>query len=280
MSQLDFINSILLKSKSSADMIRKIFEHARKENPKTSLAKIAQLSGIASRGYLSEVCSGKKVLHSRYVNKLAQALNLSTLQTKFLLTQVLKERGGIKVNEGHLDAELAKLKKALQVSSNELPDDFAENLKVLEIFCAFGLFGNRPSHEDLISYFGHRHRVKIEDAIEKLQMAGFIREVGLHLELAEGTDYFFNQPGSTRKYVRILKCALKDSQTKLPIWFERREEALFDSTVISTTTDIYNEALNKFRSYLSEAKADMESQKADILVRLNVQIYPLHEPKN
>lgn len=279
MSQIDIVNSILLQSKSSSEMIDRIFKESRKHDSSQSLAKLAKFAGIASRGYLSEVCSGKKTLHTRYVNKLGGALSLSALQTKFLFKQILKERGGVVMNEAKLNAELAKLKKALMTSYTKLPDSFADNPKVLEIFCAFGLFGNRPSEEDLISYFGARHRSRIEDAIEKLQVAGLIREVDLHLELVENADYFFNQPGSAKKYIRILKNALKETQAKLPIWFERRDESLFDTTVISTTTRHYHEALNKFRGYLCEAKADMESQEADILIRLNVQVYPLHEPK-
>lgn len=170
--------------------------------------------------------------------------------------------------------QLSIVKKALNIREQSLTTDATRLFFGLEVFCAFGLFGNRASSAQLKTFFAASSPVLIDQTLELLTSLDLIRrDDGAYC--VKTSHVVFMQDIAEISHVEFLKLALAHAMQNVEHWFARKPESYFDSAVLSVKREQYVASLADLKSDMLLKQAELESGDADMLVRFNVQIYPI-----
>jgi uncharacterized protein (TIGR02147 family) len=272
------ITDIFLECKNSTEALQQLYNLFKERDHRFSLQLICSRAEISSRGYLSQVLSGKRTLSVKYRESMPRAFRLDELHTAALQTLIDLDCETDSDKIKALQEKLRTDKLALKVSFAVLSNNFAKNACAFEVFCAFGFFSNNPTFENLVELFGIDRKKSVEEALIMLEQEGYISK--------KRTSYFLNtqslifdrgEEGSTRTV--FLKTALEDALHHLPKWINRTSEAHFESGIVSVTKKDYLRILPEIKNLIVKYQVDMESAEADTLVRFNIQIYPATDRK-
>ncbi|MCX6124393.1 MAG: hypothetical protein NTV34_06540, partial [Proteobacteria bacterium] len=78
-----------------------------------------------------------------------------------------------------------------------------------------------------------------------------------------------------KQQMDFLTQALQNAIEAVPRWFAKKEESLFDATIISTTKEKYLRAVSNVRQDLLQLQTNLECTDSDLLIRLSIQMYPV-----
>lgn len=262
----------------SGEALSFLFSQAKEKEPSFSLATLCERASIPSRGYLSGVINSRRPLHRKYRPAIAKAFGLRGTAAQFLLTLMALEDAVDSTNQAKLERRLARLRKALDIKSLPFVTEIErENLSfVAEVYCAFGLFKNSPTEEDLIDYFGRRHETAVISALDALMQQHLVQLDGLRYILNE-THVMFGAPNDSNGLMRFIQSEFKTASRAVPTWFNRREHAHFESAIISVRMSQFRQLLPLIKDVLARSRSQMESGDADSLVRFCCGIYPIRD---
>lgn len=254
-----------------SSLLRSVLEARKKAKKQGSLSWLGSCAGIKSKGYSSDVMSGRRTLNPRYLDGLCVALEMSQLASVYFQLLVQYEHGGS--SDASLWGRIASVRKSLKVAKKESLTPFKDIHLAFDIYAAFGLYENQPTSDDLISYFGQRICNRVQLCLKYLTDMGLIEEKNgrYHLRFA---DVVFAGSLDRDFHFRYLEASLQDAEEQMTHWFSHKEVAFFESAVISVDRITYEKWLRQMRAYVQEAKTSIESEQANMLVRFNVQIYP------
>lgn len=270
--QIDEIRSILCTSPSSSTAIRRLYDRLKLEHPRTSLAQICKKAHMPSKGYLSDIMAGRRTLNQSYQESLGAALGLSGLSLKYFRLMVERDHERLDSRRAALGEEMASIKKSFGIAFSSQPLSVLSNSRALEIYCAFGLFGNRPRLAQLIDFFGQAQADLTASALEALLRDGLISQEGETLALKENHVIM---TGSDESHKSFLREAIRDVAAKVDRWAQDKVDAHFESAVISVNRHQYRQLLQRLKSDFLQWQSEMETHEADTIVRFNVQIYPV-----
>jgi uncharacterized protein (TIGR02147 family) len=250
-----------------------LVEIAKRRRPTTSLASLCKRAGISSKGYLSDALAGRHRLALRHGDGLAEALHLEGHARRLFLLLLRRDHAKEDAGREALTADIARARRVLSSSFRIIRDDVADLFFALQVFCAFGLFGNAPEREALEDYFGADRAADVERALARLREMGLVKAGSERLELVQDRVFFTGSQDGV-SHVDFLRMAMRDASERVEPWFDRRDVSHFESSVVSVERSRYVELLAKAKDDLLQLQSDLESGDADMLVHFNVQIYP------
>lgn len=267
----DVINA-LLTAESSSEALKNLYLLMKESSEKKSLPYLCRRAGISSAGYLSDVMNSKRRLHIKYREGIIRALGIKGHPAKFLHAMITIDNEKDEEKLLKMRSNLNSLRKLLSVEYRNIGDNAATFFFALEVFCAFGIFQNQPQVADLMRYFSRHEADEIEVAIGALERMNLVRREPDRLTLVSSQVDFFGEKISQMEY---LKLAFSHGVQSLSQWFDMPNLSLFSSTNISVNQKDYESKLDKFREAVELVRSDLEASDADMVVRLNIQIYPL-----
>ncbi len=80
---------------------------------------------------------------------------------------------------------------------------------------------------------------------------------------------------NARHHLDFLRQAIVKASRDAAKWYEQRSAAHFESSVMSVNSITYQKLLARLKDDLAQWQTELESERADTLVRFNIQIYPV-----
>ena len=268
------IQEVLIACDNSTEAFRRLYQQKKQGEHHFSLAFIARECGV-SKGYVSDVMSGRRLLSKKHWLKFLSLFDLSPSMEYFfrllLSRDSLKSLGEIQSISEEIEAQ----RKALSITKRVIPKKVRGLLYSFELLCAFGLFGNRPSKTQLREYYGAKKGVELDIALHLLKSKEFIdiAEDGHYYLLKEHIGFFDSEDGLTHK--DFMKESIRNAISHVDEFHLKRDEAIYETAIISVKKDEYCSQLDAFRSQLHRMQTDMETGHADTLIRFNIQLFPL-----
>ena len=268
------ILGLLLQSDSLGKALDNLYKYFKGCDRKYSLSYFARRAGITSTGYLSDVMRGKRTLHIKYRNSIAKAFHLDGLAVDLMKSLLDREHCKDLKKMEDLTLRIDILKKNLRTVVIPLPEGVRELFFSLEVFSSFGLFKNRPTTEQLVQYFVEEPRERICEALETLQKLDLIGNEGEVWFLLK-EQILFGEESEGFSHLNFIRQSLGKASEDLEYWFSRRDQSSFVSSIISVNREVYKNKLIAFKKSLVEAQNDFESGEANMIVRFNVQVFPV-----
>jgi len=277
MEDRSFVYNQFLASDKPSTIFRALFERKKQTHPHFSIAQLCKACGIPSRGYLSEFLNGKRRLNSRYWKNFIKCFGLTgRLATAGHLLFEIEAADEIEERQ-QLQEKLDSLKRSFKKVEESFPSRLHGMVFAAEVYCAFGLYGNSPSKEQLKGYFGRSRALDVEYALACLMG---IEVIGLNPEtqryfIRENTIRFTDSEDSGMTMNSFHQYAVQDAERAFKKWYSS-QDAYFETIMISVKKNRLAEFIEKVKDHSILTAQEVESTEADILIRFNVQIYPLH----
>lgn len=270
------IDTILLEATNSSEALRDIYQFRKSRNKSLSLARLCQITGIKSKGYLSEVFAGKKVIAGERLKALLTSLDIEGVHYDYIRTLAARDQ---LLNQEDLPA-IEKRLKALRISLKVLADNEKEELPIdlfeLEIYCAFGLFGGTASRTQLIKYFGRDRGFALDRCLTNLVRRNWItKEDDTTQAWGINRKHVLLSENNNQHHLSFLQQSIIDAANSIEKWYADKRVAHFESFILSVRSEDYEKAMRAFREKLLVLCNDLESIDADRLVKINLQAYPL-----
>ncbi|NRA68246.1 MAG: hypothetical protein HRU19_27425 [Pseudobacteriovorax sp.] len=273
--QVDKVADILVTSESSGECLRRLYESLAAEKPQFSMNSVSDKIGIKSRGYLSWVFSGKRVLHPKYFLSTANFFQLTGLRARILELLIFIDRTRKDSERERYDSELADLRKALGHRRSVLPPRVKNICFALEVLGVIGLHQEPPTREQLLKSFQRDERIGLDDAIHSLLHFGMLEKSPTgQLQMSENTQVLIGQNGGVT-HIEFLETSLADTLETLEHWYHRPEEAVVETHLIGVKQSELKTIAAKIRDQVNVFCDELEDQKPDTLVRLNLSIHPV-----
>lgn len=267
-------SDILRRAAELSEALRLLYEARKARNPKFSMSHICRQTGIPSSGYLSDVMSGKRRLAMRYAEPLSRCFKLegksgATLQLLVECDHACGEHLQV------LRKRLESSQKSLQVVCRPMQDEAGALFFALDVFAAFGLFGNVPTRSQLHRCFGAERAAEVEAALALLRERGFVMEAEDGRFHVARPQVIFHPGDEPALPLRFIRASLDDAAKAVGLHFHDGEKGYFTSQVLSVRESDYKHFLQGLRESLSSSLEQLESPVGDACVRVNLQIYPV-----
>ena len=258
---------------TSGDAIKALYKFRNGKDKKFSLGFIAMAAGIPSRGYISDVMKGRRVLSKTYQDKIAKAFKLSGLKARFLALLIARDHAEKETSKRDLTSRLAKLTKALAIEGERMPKDFLEDPYVFDLFCVFGLCKQPATLAELAAYFPEAPVATINASLQLLKNHGYVNASGRGFSVGKQVVRFMGSDNDS-DHVRFVKSSLKHESDRVGKYFNKDESSHFEALVVSMKSSELRQFIQRCRADIIQWQADLESDEADMILRMNVQIYP------
>lgn len=264
----------LLAARDATEALRNLYDYSKTRDRKYSMAYLAKISGLSSSGYVSDLMSGRRRIQVEQSLRLAKVFRLGKEAKQLFRTLIKLEHEKESAKRASLLRRREVLTKALRIGHRKSTAALKDMTTAFEVFCAFGLFANRPTLDNLVDYFGSSRREEISEALNTLRSMNLVNAEGKHWKPL--VDHIiFGEDSSGLSHINFLKDALVHASRSVEDWFPRKEMAYFTSTIISVKKQHYQAQLEDLRSKMVIWQTDLESGEADSLVRVNLQVYPI-----
>ncbi|WP_141733758.1 TIGR02147 family protein [Oligoflexus tunisiensis] len=277
MEERSFIYNQFLASDKPSLIFRALFERKKQTHPHFSIAQLCKSCGIPSRGYLSEFLNGKRRLNSRYWKGFIKCFGLTGRLATAAHVVFELEDADSEDERRVLMEKLESLRRSFKKVEESFPSRLHGMVFAAEVYCAFGLYGNNPTKEQLKSYFGRSRALDVEYALACLMG---IEVIGLDTDtqryfIRENTIRFTDSEDSGLTMNSFHQYAVQDAERAFKKWYSS-QDAYFETIMISVKKSRLPEFIEKVKDHSILTAQEVESTEADMLIRFNVQIYPLH----
>lgn len=270
------IAKALSDAKNSSEGIRALYLSFKEQDPRYSIPYICRKAGISSQGYLSDVMQGKRVLNSKYRAGVIRAFGLKGAAARYLKTLLEIDHQKAPISST-LTKKVSAQKKALTIEHRSIAPDMAQFFFALEVFCGFGLFRNTPTMQDLVDYFASRSITELHQAILLLKE---LKLIALQGDRYVVTNAQVNFGGEEFSQIEYLKLAFKHGMQNINKWYNQPDISLFESINISVKKSELIKHLPAVRQSTEDLRLALETDDGDMVVRLNLQIYPVEQTTN
>ncbi len=267
------VDEILLTADAGAEILRRFYELRKAENAKYSLTFLCRAAGIKSKGTLADVMNGRRKLNAEYWEDLAHAFGLDGIRSELFLLLLRNDAAEEADVKKALVAEIASHRKSIAAADETLPERLRGMFFAFEVFCAFGLYKNEPTRENLRDYFGRAMGVELDAALHLLASSGLAELHGERYKLLRDTVKFTDSEDGI-SHLNFLRLSIEDAMRKVDKWQPKKELTYFESNMISVRTKDYEKELPRIKETIRKLQTNLESSDADMILRFNVQVYP------
>lgn len=272
------INKIIMNSRNSNEVIQQLVEGRKATSPQFSLTRLSQLTGIPSRGYLSEVLRNQKKLGRKYLQGIAKAFQMDDFQTMVFDLMLQRDNARTAATAEKLEHTLNAAKKGLDIQTISVSHAETPSFFSYQVYCAFSLFSNRPTRENLQHYFGRNRNAELREALDDLERLNLIARNDDGSFESKARQVFVKDQSSKYAEVRFIKESLRFAERHVAAWYPKRDEAFMHSMFVSVNQKHYQESLNALRNFVKQWQANVQSEQADSLISVNLQVFPSKSP--
>lgn len=272
-------NSIILNNYSSISILKGLVDDYLSHQAHLSLSALSRKLGLKSRSNLSDALRGKRSLSRSHWQPLLDILGANQQQIDYILTLLDRELERRPDSQQDLDRRLNHLRRQLEGPLERYIAKLRGLNFALEVYCVFGLFKNKASRQQLISYFGRDRGIDIDRAIARLQQEGLVEpgdgpDTYRYVKDPSGTLLNLYEEGDKNATINYLEGALERSKEELAFWYEKSDEALFAASLLCVNQGTYRKGLKKLKATLLEIQSEMEEGENDMLLHFNIQVFP------
>lgn len=274
-------SELILSAGSGTEALRRLLAWNRQHNPKWSYAWIARQLGLNSKGHVSDILSGRRVLVSRLWEPCLAMLGIKNIPLKYcrILLEIEEQIAkGADIDPSQYQ-KLEALRKSLQAQLHGSTDRLVTNHLILQLHAVFGLYKNRPTRREIIQFFGRQHAVEIDRALHILMSEGMVERSTDRYQLKADAQHVMvlgPQP-QLEKVVEFLRQGLDQSKDAMEKWASQRDLACFRSAYVSVRKEFYQKQLDMMRDEILRMQNEMATEDGDMLIRIDYQIYPIGE---
>lgn len=254
------------------NLIAQLWQLFQDQNPTLSLTHLCQSAGLRSKGHVSDMIHGRRQLSAHRAEAFGRALGLSGTSLRIFTTYAELNQTQTDKSKKRLTEKLEKLTKSVKIDQRLTPIAFEPHDLSFEVFCAIGLFKSSCRYTDLVNFFGKEQTARIDQSIEQLHNLGVISKEGQNIRLLTSQIAF---RGGSTGHQNFIRMSLADAREKLPRLFEKREEAHFETVLLSVKKSEYKKFLDHIRDDVAYWRSTLETEQADEIVRINLQVYPI-----
>jgi uncharacterized protein (TIGR02147 family) len=266
--------TILIEATSGTEAIRNLLALRRSPNLKVeTLAKIRRFLGMSSGGYLSDVISGRRKLGVRYREKMMDYLGLDTLERELFLVLLEIDSTPQFKTKLALRKILMRLRKLLSAKKQPFESDAAPSLFACVVLASFDMLGGKANLSSLRRLFKSAQNKNLEQALVELQARGLIA-LTENFYTPTGQVIFMADESSHRSHLAFIEKGAAEGVIQARKWFDRPDMSCFQSFILSVNAKQYSDAVSDIKKYVYKQLAGLESQDADAVVQLNIQIFP------
>ncbi|MFW7382100.1 MAG: TIGR02147 family protein [Oligoflexus sp.] len=277
---MSHLTAILLSSQDASEAIKSLIVYKKNIHAKFTIGYICRKLGINYRSYLSDVTNRRKKLAKKYWHGFCELMELSHLETDYLLCLLQYETTSEECEDRRLSDKLSSLKKQLSmpiIAGVDAKENIEDLYFSFEIYATFGVFNCRPSHQDLIDTFGASKLNQINKSLNILLKLGLIERQGAYYQACTAAKMRFP---SREQLEQIHHLALKDAASNIRPWIHDGDQAFFYNCTLSVKKEAYVQQLHELKRSFRKSYSDMETGDADSVVKMLVQVYPFQSDRN
>lgn len=268
---------IFLESKSSSEIIKNIYLFLKNKNQSYSLQYICLRSEIKSKGYLSDVMKGKRILNPKYNNGLLKTFKLRSKEKQVfeLLLKIDQETNPLETPK--LIKKLNALKKSYQTDTRKLSTR-ALSYADLIVFASFGLSKKKLlSFDEIKELCLESNRASLKNSVQNLIELGLIKKTKNSYSLTQNdVVYRGADSDSVENQVQSIESAMNYISTKLPAKIKDQKKSYFESSVLSIKKSQLEDTIAQLRNYSETLIAECEVEEGDALLHFNLQVFASH----
>lgn len=270
---------VLLTAPSFSAAAKDLFDLAKAKRASVSLASVCERIGLKSRGHFSEVLAGRRSLPAAKVPALGRTLGLVGPEVECLtLLHARQDPKGDADAAEATETRLALVRRVLRETQRPAPGNLGDMALAFKTFAAFSMYGDRPTRNELVDFFGRAQCLEVDRALAWLAGAGLISLEGDRWQ-AHYDRVIFKKGDSSMSLRDYVSTSLADAQGSLDRWFDEKDLAAYQSSIISVRHEDYKRLLPELKARLREEQARLDSDQSDMLVHFNVQVYPVEAGK-
>lgn len=267
------VDEILLTTDAASDLVRRFYDLRKAENAKYSLVFLCRAAGIKSKGYLADVMKGRRKLNPEYWDGLSHGFALDGIRSDLFHMLLRLDALDPDVDATELKTEILSHRKSIASTDDSLPERLRGMFFAFEVFCAFGLFKNQPTREDLRGHFGRAMGVELDAALHLLTSSGLATLDGPRYKLLKETVVFSDSEDGI-SHLNFLRLSIEDAMRNIDKWQANKAQAFFESNMISVRSKDFLQVLPRIKEEIRKTQINLEASDADMILRFNVQIYP------
>jgi transcriptional regulator with XRE-family HTH domain len=264
------VADVLLNSENTVSAINALLEWKRAIAPSFTASNLAKRAKI-SRSYLSEVISGKKKITLAASNAISSGFGLFHLEAGYfdalcaLDLAKSNEEKNIKIHELKLCARLL----SSVIKSSTVPD--GASLLAFDIYASIGMFGELgASFTELKKLFSWELGLDIQNALSWLISKKSVSLINEKYIYTQSGLVFEASEGKQRE--EIWKSSLLDANKNIGKYTDK--ECFFASYSVTVESKEFEVLLAGMKKLIYKEITNMDSKKADTLLRVNMQLYP------
>lgn len=274
MNDLRTIEHTIAEAKTAAQLLRTTYLCAKKHNSRFSLQFICDKTNIPSKGLLGDAMAGRRKIHPKFADPLARVFGVTGLAKKAftLFIQIDAERSLDK--KVSLQKRLSSIQSQMKTGLNRFPEN-SSPLLLARTFGSIGLFVMPPSRDQIVKHFCRESAKDVREAIDELVRSGLICEIENEKLEINSREYLFRGERNEDFNYRHIEESIDLARSRVRNWLPKREQAYFESSVVSVKRDRYQQAIAKIREFLDMVQSEIEEANgAEELVHFNIQIFP------
>lgn len=257
---------------STHEVLRCIYLYLKKDNPKYSMGYIFKAAGLSSKGYLSDILSGRRRLKTQHVRGMAKAMSLPKKVENWLHILVECEQEKDPRKRESLLRKRESVRKQLGIHHKLYKSKSPVSL-LIDVFSGLSLTEGKASSESLLQFFPGYTEREITNALEDLQAEGMLSKSGdtyvslkSHLMLSDRTY--------PEQHLEFLEQSIEKAKNNVRPWLRHNQESFFESSLVSVNKEQYKKLLPELKNLFERFQCEVETNDANELIRFNIQIYP------
>lgn len=270
--------SIIINAPTGISALKKLLTLRKMTDRKLTLSFLAKKLNLKSASYLSDALNEKKPLKPDYLDELLEFTNISVTEARLLKARILYESSSTpESRRKRLGKEIKLLKQQLLVHQLSVPSVAKFHFSAL-VLVSFYLFDDhRASRDELVRLFGKENYHKVERSLHELLSIGAVKK--------EGNDYILGQEressglifaqGEHHSEKEFLKNSFLDGIEQVDRYYDQADISCFYSSVSTVNREEYKKILEEFKSKMRTFLTDLNTQKPDTIISLNIQMYPV-----
>lgn len=265
---------IFLNSQNFHELIRKLYEEQKEiMGSRFSLEILARKMDYKSKGHLSSILKGEKKLPIDKCFLLKNIFHLSGIQYNIVYHYCLIDHTD-KYDER--DILYSQLKIAKDEYTRRHFSKIPENINTsmfCYLYCSLGLLEKDIFSLHDVSELYHSEIENLKDCMDFLVELNVVSRVGDNFSL---TGNHIRVDSSAFNFAQSLNTFfIEESLKMMNDWFHKKEEAMFESSIISVKKDDYLLFLEKYKRFIDAELVKLECKQGDQLVLVNTQICPI-----
>jgi len=274
------VSDALSQAETVARALRNVYLHNKKLDRKRSLSYYCRRAGISSTGYLSDVISGKRPLSGKYIGPICASFGFSGEQETYFLLIAERESAGEELQIAKLSEEIETIRKVLRINQQEMGLDPRVFYFALELISTTYLFPEGATFEKLLAYYGNERAADLKEGLAFLEKRNLlVVEAGCYRSKSDYNTWIERAGQDLDMRLALNRKMLEETSNQLERYLPNNELAHFESSFISVDADTYRALLPKIRVELKKLRVRLDSPRANLMVRFNVQVFPI-QPAN